>query len=280
MKQLCINSLLSRLLVAGSAARRTRAANRTGLPFPGFLRHCLAVRSVLGFVCVLALPGLQAAAESPNGRANGPEWLQDSQAEDTVSPNARHHSTTSLGRQGKPGVPAMGKIPFIRPIAPMPPMFAKDDLLRMPWSSFGFHRTPVRVHNRAVSAVHWNPVASRANFHATPLEPLASADELSSSADLFHERAMATLSRQHAAASEALASNALPSTGISPVRATQIQAALARYGYLAGAPTGSWDSASVAAMRKLQSDHRWQTKLMPDARALIFLGLGPGSDNP
>ena len=28
-------------------------------------------------------------------------------------------------------------------------------------------------------------------------------------------------------------------------------------------------------MRQYQSDHGWQTKLMPDSRALISLGLGP-----
>jgi hypothetical protein len=29
------------------------------------------------------------------------------------------------------------------------------------------------------------------------------------------------------------------------------------------------------AMRQYQSDHGWQTKLTPDSRALISLGLGP-----
>lgn len=245
-------------------APRTRAANRAGLPFPALLRHCLAVKSILGFVCVLAFSGLEAAAEFPSGKANG----------------QRHRSATTPDSQREPGSTAVAKIPFIRPIAPMPPLFATDDLLRVPWSSFGFHRTPMRVHNRAVSAVRWTPMASRAHLRVLPLGPLASADELSSSVDIFHERAMATLSRQHAAASGSLDSNALSSTGISPARATQIQAALVQHGYLTGAPTGSWDGASVAAMRKLQSDHRWQTKLMPDARALIVLGLGPGSGNP
>ncbi|MGI4828069.1 MAG: peptidoglycan-binding domain-containing protein [Janthinobacterium lividum] len=69
-------------------------------------------------------------------------------------------------------------------------------------------------------------------------------------------------------------------TGISQERAIQIQAALGRYGYLTGSPTGIWDTASVAAMRRLQSDHHWQIKFMPDARALIFLGLGPGKETP
>ena len=67
--------------------------------------------------------------------------------------------------------------------------------------------------------------------------------------------------------------------GITTERATEIQTALIRQGYLTGEPTGTWDSASVAAMQKLQSDNGWQTKLIPDSRALIKLGLGPNSNS-
>ncbi|HEY6840011.1 MAG TPA: hypothetical protein VI114_02275, partial [Chthoniobacterales bacterium] len=42
-----------------------------------------------------------------------------------------------------------------------------------------------------------------------------------------------------------------------------------------GAPTGQWDAQTQVAMRQYQSDHGWQTKLTPDSRALISLGLGP-----
>ena len=62
-----------------------------------------------------------------------------------------------------------------------------------------------------------------------------------------------------------------------PARATEIQAALIRQGYLSGEPTGVWDSQSVAAMQKLQAANGWQTKITPDSRALIKLGLGGGS---
>jgi hypothetical protein len=58
-------------------------------------------------------------------------------------------------------------------------------------------------------------------------------------------------------------------------RATQIQSALIREGYLKGEPTGAWDSDSAAAMQKMQLDNGWQTKIVPDSRALIKLGLGP-----
>jgi hypothetical protein len=58
-------------------------------------------------------------------------------------------------------------------------------------------------------------------------------------------------------------------------RATTIQAALIREHYLTGEPTGTWNDASEEAMRRYQADHGWQTKEVPDARALIRLGLGP-----
>jgi hypothetical protein len=58
-------------------------------------------------------------------------------------------------------------------------------------------------------------------------------------------------------------------------RAAEIQTALIHQKYLTGAPTGQWDSQTQVAMRQYQSDHGWQTKLTPDSRALISLGLGP-----
>jgi peptidoglycan hydrolase-like protein with peptidoglycan-binding domain len=58
-------------------------------------------------------------------------------------------------------------------------------------------------------------------------------------------------------------------------RVTQIQQALIREHYLSGDATGKWDSTTEAAMQKFQGDQGWQTKLMPDSRALKKLGLGP-----
>ena len=63
--------------------------------------------------------------------------------------------------------------------------------------------------------------------------------------------------------------------GIAPERATEIQNALIHQNYLTGSPSGQWDSQTEAAMQKYQADHGWQTKLTPDSRALIALGLGP-----
>ncbi|WP_370561234.1 putative peptidoglycan binding domain-containing protein [Edaphobacter albus] len=60
-------------------------------------------------------------------------------------------------------------------------------------------------------------------------------------------------------------------------RASQIQAALVRSGYMTE-PSGHWDTATETAMQKYQSDNGWQTKIMPDSRAIIKLGLGPRND--
>jgi len=63
--------------------------------------------------------------------------------------------------------------------------------------------------------------------------------------------------------------------GIDSDRAREIQEALIRQNYLTGAPTGEWDTATENAMQKYQAANGWQTKLTPDSRALIKLGLGP-----
>lgn len=66
----------------------------------------------------------------------------------------------------------------------------------------------------------------------------------------------------------------LSSIKIDPARATEIQNALIKNGYMTGTPSGTWDATTQAAMEKLQSDNGWQTKLVPDSRAIIKLGLG------
>ena len=62
-------------------------------------------------------------------------------------------------------------------------------------------------------------------------------------------------------------------------RAQSIQQALIREHYLSGEPTGAWNQASEEAMRRYQADNGWQSKTVPDSRALIKLGLGPSKDH-
>lgn len=66
---------------------------------------------------------------------------------------------------------------------------------------------------------------------------------------------------------------------IDPERAEAIQEALVREHYLTGDPAGTWNQKSEDAMRRYQADHGWQSKEVPDSRALISLGLGPSHDH-
>jgi peptidoglycan hydrolase-like protein with peptidoglycan-binding domain len=58
-------------------------------------------------------------------------------------------------------------------------------------------------------------------------------------------------------------------------RTQQIQDALVRANYLQGEPSGIWDAKTEDALRRYQSANGWQSKVVPDSRALIKLGLGP-----
>jgi hypothetical protein len=62
-------------------------------------------------------------------------------------------------------------------------------------------------------------------------------------------------------------------------RTTDIQSALIRENYLAGRPSGQWDAETQKAMERYQADHGWQSKVVPDSRALIKLGLGPDDEH-
>jgi len=57
-----------------------------------------------------------------------------------------------------------------------------------------------------------------------------------------------------------------------------IQDALVREHYMTKA-TGKWDATTQAALQKYQADNGWQSKVVPDSRALIKLGLGPSNDH-
>ncbi len=58
-------------------------------------------------------------------------------------------------------------------------------------------------------------------------------------------------------------------------RTVAIQQALVREHYLSGDPSGKWDQDTKDALVRFQAENGWQTKVTPDSRALIKLGLGP-----
>lgn len=90
-----------------------------------------------------------------------------------------------------------------------------------------------------------------------------------------HRSATAGHSHLHSAKKRSASHHVSGQRQIDPDRAREIQTALIREHYLSGEPTGQWDSESQAAMTKYQADHGWQTRITPDSRALIKLGLGP-----
>ena len=82
-------------------------------------------------------------------------------------------------------------------------------------------------------------------------------------------------SGHHSKHSTKTASRPRGQRGIDEERTRQIQTALIHQHYLTGQPTGIWDQSTKDAMTKYQANNGWQTKLTPDSRALIKLGLGP-----
>jgi peptidoglycan hydrolase-like protein with peptidoglycan-binding domain len=62
-------------------------------------------------------------------------------------------------------------------------------------------------------------------------------------------------------------------------RVREIQEALIREHYLKGDPSGQWDASTQLAMRHYQADQGWQSKSIPDSRALIRMGLGPDHEH-
>src|SRR5271156_5250435 len=62
-----------------------------------------------------------------------------------------------------------------------------------------------------------------------------------------------------------------------PERISEIQSALARGGYYQGNPNGKWDSNTISAMQKFQSDNGLSNNGKIDATSLQKLGLGSGT---
>lgn len=62
---------------------------------------------------------------------------------------------------------------------------------------------------------------------------------------------------------------------LEPGRVEEIQKALASAGYLQGEPSGTWDDATRAAMRRYQTNNGFPATGLPEAKSLMKLGLGP-----
>jgi peptidoglycan hydrolase-like protein with peptidoglycan-binding domain len=97
---------------------------------------------------------------------------------------------------------------------------------------------------------------------------------------LHHRHTAAISGHRHGHHAKAVAAHWTPGQrGIDGDRTRAIQTALISRNYMTGQATGDWDPETEAAMQKFQGDNGWQTRLMPDSRALIKLGLGPDGDD-
>jgi hypothetical protein len=100
---------------------------------------------------------------------------------------------------------------------------------------------------------------------------VASATEPSSSAHPGSK----TLKSAHHSSKKSRKARVRGQQAIDGERCRAIQQALVREHYMSGQPSGKWDDATQQAMRRYQADQGWQSKSVPDSRALIRLGLGP-----
>jgi hypothetical protein len=120
------------------------------------------------------------------------------------------------------------------------------------------------------------------HFRSTSLAALALMLAASPAFALHHHRAATLTSHKHSGRGhhKLVKAHWTPGQrGIDSDRTRAIQTALISRNYMTGQASGDWDADTEAAMQKYQGDNGWQTKLMPDSRALIKLGLGPDGDD-
>jgi Putative peptidoglycan binding domain len=128
------------------------------------------------------------------------------------------------------------------------------------------------------AALRSKPSSTRVKVHSVAHVSHLSASARSSS----HNQAASTRHRATPGRVQAARSSKPRFHGqqsIDQARTLEIQQALIREHYLDGDATGEWDQATRDALTRYQTDNHWQTKILPDARALIKLGLGPSQQN-
>lgn len=132
---------------------------------------------------------------------------------------------------------------------------------------------PSRVHARSAASLSHQPsshlkatssrVSSRSSMHKSAARPAVSTRKERGKVQI------AVVSKPKAHGQQS----------IDVERTLEIQQALIREHYLDGEASGQWDQATRDALTRFQNDNHWQTKILPDARALIKLGLGPSQQN-
>lgn len=120
---------------------------------------------------------------------------------------------------------------------------------------------------------------SQARSHSTSHVAASAHPKSSASASAHNSKSKYAASRKTGNSKPGNKKTARGQQKIDSERAQAIQEALIRVHYLDGEPAGTWNESSEDAMRRYQADHGWQSKVVPDSRALISLGLGPSHEH-
>jgi hypothetical protein len=119
---------------------------------------------------------------------------------------------------------------------------------------------------------------SASAFAGTKSKHSSSSHSSSHHSSTYHKTS-AHSSKYHHSTKRTVSARSHGQRTIGQERTREIQEALIREHYLSGDPSGVWDAQSKDAMTRYQEANGWQTKVTPDSRALIKLGLGPDHKN-
>ncbi len=135
------------------------------------------------------------------------------------------------------------------------------------------------IHNPRIAATLLSLALLTATASATTKSKHTSSSHSSSHHTSTYKKTSAHSSSKHHSTKTTVAAKPHGQRTIGEDRTREIQEALIREHYLTGEPSGVWDTESKEAMIHYQEANGWQTKVTPDSRALIKLGLGPDHKN-
>lgn len=110
--------------------------------------------------------------------------------------------------------------------------------------------------------------------YASPATPALNPQQSSGSSPAAASKSSASSSKKKKSSKHHSSRREPTQKAPTPERISEIQSALARGGYYQGQPNGKWDSNTVAALQKFQSDNGMNASGKLDAPSLQKLGLG------
>jgi hypothetical protein len=136
----------------------------------------------------------------------------------------------------------------------------------------------MRIHNLSIAATFLTLSLMAVAASATTTTKHTTNKHTASLSSTHHPSTHTTASSKHSSkhsSKQTVTAHARGQRTIGEERTREIQSALIREHYLTGEPSGVWDAQSKDAMVRYQEANGWQSKVTPDSRALIKLGLGP-----